>query len=226
MTRVAISGVSRGIGEGLARAELDRGGTVVGFGRTEPSWSGEAGPRFSFLLCDMADGGEIEQACSRVSDPLDVLVCSAATFANEAWSADSFTPAALAEAFAINSIAPLIMAKGLQANLEAGSRRLIVMMSTGNASLEGNRTGTMLGYRMSKSALNQAVRNLSAEWRDRGFTIVALNPGWVKTDMGGPNAEISVDEAAAQILDFIEDVSRARPVNGAFVNTDGSPLPW
>jgi NAD(P)-dependent dehydrogenase (short-subunit alcohol dehydrogenase family) len=67
---------------------------------------------------------------------------------------------------------------------------------------------------------------VAAEWGPDGFTIVALNPGWVKTDMGGPNAEISADEAAAQILDFIDRVSVSNDVNGAFVNTDGSPLPW
>jgi NAD(P)-dependent dehydrogenase (short-subunit alcohol dehydrogenase family) len=174
----------------------------------------------------MADHQRLEQACSTVSDPIDVLVCNAATFANDAWMAESFSPEVLANAFAINTIAPLIVARALQRNLEAGERRLIVMMSTGNASLEGNIGGTMLGYRLSKSALNQAVRNLAAEWGDRGFTVVALNPGWVKTDMGGPNAEISVDEAAAQILHFIDQIAPAKPLNGRFVNTDGSPLPW
>ena len=100
------------------------------------------------------------------------------------------------------------------------------MMSTGNASLAGNTAGTMLGYRLSKSALNQAVRNLAAEWGAEGFTIAALNPGWVKTDMGGPDAEIAVEEAARQILTFVEEVSTRPDINGAFVNTDGSQLPW
>lgn len=223
--RLAISGVSRGIGQGLARAALAGGHSVIGFGRTQPAWADQQ-QAFSFIGCDMSDHAGVADACAKLADPIDVLVCNAAIFANAAWTADSFADEALSEAFAVNTIAPLVMAKSLKKNLEAGSRRLIVMMSTGNASLEGNHSGTMLGYRLSKSALNQAVRNLAAEWGGDGFSIVALNPGWVQTDMGGPDATISVDEASNQILRFISEVSRTPQMTGCFVNTDGSPLPW
>lgn len=224
--RIAISGVNRGIGEGVAHKAVERGDSVAGFGRSKPSWADQADPGFSFRECDMADHARLADACASVSEPLDVLLCSAATFASGAGTIEHFHPQALAEAFAINTIAPLIMARGLKPQLEAGERRLIVMMSTGNASIEGNTAGSLLGYRVSKTALNQAVRTLAAEWGPQGFTVVALNPGWVKTDMGGPNAEITVDLASSQILDFIDRVSTATPVNGAFVNTDGSRLPW
>ena len=223
--RIAISGVNRGIGEGFALAALNAGHSVVGVGRRQPSWSNDH-EGFTFIECDMADHGWLVEACASIDGSLDALVCSAATFANGAWTADTFEPAALGAAFATNTIAPLIMAKALKGNFETGSRQLIVMMSTGNASLAGNTAGTMLGYRLSKSALNQAVRNLAAEWGPEGFTIAALNPGWVKTDMGGPDGEISVEEAARQILTFVEEVSKRPEINGAFVNTDGSQLPW
>ena len=223
--RIAISGVNRGIGEGLALAALNAGHSVVGIGRHLPSWADNQGA-FTFIQADMADHGRLAEACGFIGGAIDALVCSAATFANGAWTADTFDPQALVDAFAVNTIAPLVMAKALKPNLEAGSRRLIVMMSTGNASLSGNTAGTMLGYRLSKSALNQAMRNLLAEWGPEGFTVAALNPGWVKTDMGGPHAEISVEEAARQIVAFIEEVSTRPEINGAFVNTDGSQLPW
>lgn len=224
--RMAISGVNRGIGEGVAHAAVERGDSVLGVGRRRPSWADQDSAAFSFLQCDMTDHAKLADACSSVSQPLDILLCSAATFANGAGTIEAFHPQALAEAFAINTIAPLIMARGFKQQLEAGARRLIVMMSTGNASIEGNTSGTLLGYRLSKTALNQAVRTLAAEWGPQGFTVVALNPGWVKTDMGGPNAEITVEQASAQILDFIDRVSLTTAVNGAFVNTDGSRLPW
>lgn len=174
----------------------------------------------------MADHEGLAQTCSRLAEPVDVLICNAATFADGAGTIEWFNPSALSEAFAVNTIAPLIMARALKENLEAGERQLIIMMSTGNASLQGNTTGSLLGYRLSKTALNQTVRNLAAEWGPQGFTVVALNPGWVRTDMGGANAEISVEEAAAQVLNFIQKVSIALPLNGCFVNTDGSALPW
>ena len=223
--RLAISGVSRGIGEGIALAAQRNGDLVLGIGRTQPQWADEQ-LAFSFLNCDMSDLAGLSDVCSDYAEPIDVLICNAAIFANGAWTATAFTHEALLEAFAVNTIAPLVMAKSLKKNLEAGERRLIVMMSTGNASLEGNTSGTMLGYRLSKSALNQAVRNLAAEWGSEGFSVVALNPGWVQTDMGGPDATIPVEEASKQILDFISGFSTTRETNGCFVNTDGSPLPW
>lgn len=224
--RIAISGVNRGIGEGLARGSLGAEHDVVAFGRSRPSWGVEDSGTFRFIECDMADHAGLEQACNAFDEPIDILICSAATFAVGAGTIEHFHPQALGEAFAINTTAPLIMARALRKNLEAGSRRLIVMMSTGNASLEGNKAGDLLGYRVSKTALNQAVRNLAAEWGPQGFTIAALNPGWVKTDMGGPNAQLTVEEAAGQILEFVHKVSVAEEVNGCFVNTDGSRLPW
>ncbi len=224
--RIAISGVNRGIGEGLARAALDDGDQVVAFGRSQPAWAGNHLSSFEFLECDMADHDALADACARASGPVDALVCSAATFADGAGTIEWFHPDAMQEAFAVNTTAPLIMARSLKKNLEARERRLIVMMSTGNASLQGNTTGSLLGYRLSKTALNQAVRNLAAEWGPQGFTIVALNPGWVKTDMGGPDAELTVEDASAQLLNFIRNVSRSFDVNGCFVNADGSRLPW
>jgi NAD(P)-dependent dehydrogenase (short-subunit alcohol dehydrogenase family) len=224
--RIAISGVNRGIGEGIARASFDDGHSIVAFGRSRPTWAVEDSDTFRFIECDMSDLARLEDACGDFTDPIDVLICSAATFAAGAGTIEHFHPQALDEAFAVNTIAPLIMARSLRKNLEAGSRRLIVMMSTGNASLEGNKTGDLLGYRVSKTALNQVVRNLAAEWGPHGYTIAALNPGWVKTDMGGPNAELSVEQATGQILDFVHQVSVAEEVNGCFVNTDGSRLPW
>lgn len=224
LMRIAISGVNRGIGEGLALAALDRGDEVVGFGRKAPSWADDKASAFRFIECDMADAAGLAEACNSIADPIDVLVCSAATFASGAGTIEHFHPDAMREAFAVNVTAPLVMARALRSNLEAGDRRLIVMMSTGNASIEGNRTGTLLGYRLSKTALNQAARTLAAEWGPAGFTIVALNPGWVRTDMGGPNGELSVAQASAQIHEFIGRVTPAD--NGSFVNTDGSHLPW
>jgi NAD(P)-dependent dehydrogenase (short-subunit alcohol dehydrogenase family) len=224
--RIAISGVNRGIGEGLLRASLANGDVVVGLGRKAPDLTSDQAAAFRFVECDMADHEALAAACATIVDPIDVLICNAATFADGAGTIEWFHPDALGGAFAVNTIAPLVMARSLKPNLEKGSRRLIVMMSTGNASLAGNTTGSLLGYRVSKTALNQAVRTLAAEWGPHGYTIVALNPGWVKTDMGGPNAELSVEEATDQILTFVQDVSVQRPLNGCFVNADGSPLPW
>ena len=224
--RLVISGVNRGLGEGMARRAISDGDTVVGIGRSSPAWASDGHPAFRFIQCEISDHAALADACSRHRDPVDVLICSAATFANGAGTIEWLHPEAMQEAFDVNVIAPLVMTRSLKANLEAGSRRLVIMMSTGNASLQGNTNGTLLGYRLSKTALNQAARTLAAEWGPQGFSIVALNPGWVRTDMGGPDADLSVDNAADNVLNFVRAVSTSTEVNGLFLNTDGSPLPW
>jgi NAD(P)-dependent dehydrogenase (short-subunit alcohol dehydrogenase family) len=222
---IAISGVARGIGEGLARRLLAEGWRVVGFGRSRPSWWRDDDGRMAFFECDMANSASVQAACEAVQEPLHVLLCNAATFGNDAFHADDFRADAFVEALMVNTVAPALMARCLKPRLLQGERRLIVMMSTGNASLAGNRDGSMLAYRASKSALNQVVRTLAANWQPEGFTTLALNPGWVRTSMGGEHAPLSVDAAAAAIAGFLRDLA-GPALNGGFVNTDGSALPW
>jgi NAD(P)-dependent dehydrogenase (short-subunit alcohol dehydrogenase family) len=222
---VVITGVNRGLGEGLARVFLAQGWRVVGLGRQAPAWASGDVARFSFRSCDFADHQSVARACARIVGPVDVFIANAATFGGNAFHSHEFDPAVFTETMAVNVVAPVLIARLLRTQMAGGARRLLVFMSTGNASLEGNTSGTMLAYRASKAALNQSMRTLAADWSSGGTTAVALNPGWIRTEMGGPNAPLSVDEAAAAILDFVERLATPE-LNGRFVNVDGSPLPW
>jgi len=225
MSRVLITGVSRGIGEGLLRHYLDAGHEVDAIGRSAPEWAAAHGARFRFHACDLADINALVEVSCAVTTPLDTLICSAADFGSEAYLLGQFDNAAFVRAFAVNCIAPAILARELKSRLEEGSRRHIVFMSTGNASLGGNTSGEMLAYRTSKSALNQLMRNIAAEWGPQGFSTVALNPGWVRTDMGGENAPLLIEQAATEIYGFCESLM-GEALNGRFCNTDWSELPW
>jgi NAD(P)-dependent dehydrogenase (short-subunit alcohol dehydrogenase family) len=222
---IAISGVGRGIGAGVARVFVAAGWRVLGFGRSFPDWWQDGSPLMASFACDMTDLDSVRLACEGVHEPLDVLLCNAATFGGGAFHAHDFRSDAFTEALVINTVAPTVMARALKPRLEEAERRLIVMMSTGNASLAGNTSGSMLAYRASKSALNQVVRTLAANWKTTGITTVALNPGWVRTAMGGEAAPLSVEQAADEIYQFLAHRAGV-DVNGGFVNTDGSPLPW
>jgi NAD(P)-dependent dehydrogenase (short-subunit alcohol dehydrogenase family) len=225
MSRVLITGVSRGIGEGLLRSYLEAGHEVHGMGRSAPEWALTYGERFRFYACDLADLDSLVPACRAVASPIDTIICSAADFGADAYLLEQFDNAAFVHTFAVNCIAPAILVKELKPRLEAGIRRHIVLMSTGNASLSGNTSGSMLAYRTSKSALNQLMRNVAAEWGPNGFVAVSLNPGWVRTRMGGANAPTSVEQAAAEIAYFCENLMRPE-LNGHFCNVDGSEVPW
>jgi NAD(P)-dependent dehydrogenase (short-subunit alcohol dehydrogenase family) len=226
---ILISGVNRGIGAALLRRYAQAGWRVHGVAREQSAVDlGDLNPsaRDNVLLyeCDLRQWDEIERLAASLTEPLDVLINNAATFGEHAFYARDFAPAAMLDAFAVNVVGPALLARELRAALLQGRRKLIVMMSTGNASLSGNTGGQMFAYRATKSALNQVVRTIAAEWGAEGITTVALNPGWVRTDMGGENAPLTPEEAAEQIFRF---VAAAGPeLNGMFCNTDKSPLPW
>ena len=224
-----ITGISQGIGLALASTLLEEGWFVWGTSRkpsdeTYASIDHHLHERLRLIPLELTDIDACSSLGERVSAPLDVLINNAASFGNLAFRSDDFCAKALLDAFTVNTVAPLCIARSLKPRLAQGSRRLIVMMSTGNASLAGNKTGEMLAYRASKSALNQIVRTLAAEWGPADFTTVALNPGWVRTAMGGSAAPLSPVTAARNIASFI--TTGAPNLNGAFVNTDGSPLLW
>lgn len=229
MRSAFITGIGQGIGLALAVALLADGWYVLGTVRRLPDPDTDPVPlqfrdRLRRIILDMSDLAACAAVAEEQAGPLDVLVCSAASFGNDAFTADNFSTSTFINTLIVNTVAPIVLARTLKPALVAGQSRLIVMMSTGNASVSGNKSGGMLAYRASKSALNQCTRSLAAEWGPQGLTTVALNPGWVRTRMGGELAPLPVGAAAQNILSFIRE---ARPnQNGAFVNTDGSSLPW
>ena len=79
-------------------------------------------------------------------------------------------------------------------------------------------------YRSSKTALNQVVKSLSIDLRPLGISVISLHPGWVRTDMGGPNALISVDESINGMMSVISNTNIKN--SGQFLNYDGSEIPW
>ena len=105
-----------------------------------------------------------------------------------------------------------------------GSKTHLQQLRKHVGSIANNTGGSSYGYRASKAALNQLNRSLSAELAPLGFHTLCMHPGWVRTDMGGPNATLSPEESVRAMLGVID---KARDVaSGSFLNFDGKPLPW
>ena len=124
----------------------------------------------------------------------------------------------------VNLIAPLTVTQSIIENIKKGSDKKIYFLSSQLGSIEDNTSGGMYIYRSSKTALNQVVKSLSVDLKPMGITVISLHPGWVKTDMGGPNAPVSIDESIKGMMKVIDTTDIRN--TGTFLNFDGQGLPW
>jgi NAD(P)-dependent dehydrogenase (short-subunit alcohol dehydrogenase family) len=223
--RVVITGVSQGLGEALARLFLVAGWSVKGIGRNAPEWATNGGDKFAFHRADLMNESEIREACSRIREPIDILINNAGIFGLESRNLVDLSSHSVSSVFQVNVIAPILITKLLEPMIDEGQNKLVIMVSSGNGSISGNYNGDLLSYKISKAALNQATRSIANEWSGTPKTIVALAPGWARTAIGGQYAPLSADESASQTLSFALDGIYVGK-NGAFVNPDGSPQPW
>jgi NAD(P)-dependent dehydrogenase (short-subunit alcohol dehydrogenase family) len=124
----------------------------------------------------------------------------------------------------INAMAPAKLAEAFLPHLARGSRKLIVALTSLMGSIADNSSGGALPYRASKAALNAAMKSLSIDLRPQGIGVLLLHPGWVKTDMGGPNAPTSPEASVSGMRRVIDGY---RPEDsGRFLNFRGEELPW
>ena len=107
---------------------------------------------------------------------------------------------ALERSFAVNAVAPVLLTEALLPALRAARSARVVVVSSTMGQLAGGMSGGSLPYRMSKAAANVFVANCAAELARDGILLNAMHPGWVRTDMGGAGASVSVEEAAATAL--------------------------
>ena len=109
-------------------------------------------------------------------------------------------------------------------NFRKGRARKLVYITSKMGSIDDNQGGGQYVYRSSKTALNSAVKSLSVDLADAGFSVGLLHPGWVKTDMGGPNALIDTQTSVKGMLGVIDDLNLQN--SGNFFNYDGNEIAW
>ncbi|MFN3785330.1 MAG: SDR family NAD(P)-dependent oxidoreductase, partial [Thiothrix sp.] len=103
-------------------------------------------------------------------------------------------------------------------------RKIIANMSSKMGSITDNTSGGAYLYRSSKAALNMVNKSAAHDLACKGISVVVLHPGWVRTDMGGPNGELAVEEAVSALKRNLANVTCAD--SGRFIDIDGSTIPW
>ena len=228
---VLVTGATRGIGLELARQYLQAGWRVHACCRRP-----EKAPELSRLAAsadgllsvhplDVTNPAQLAALPAVLgSEPLDILINNAGVYGQDDADFGNTDVAAWLETFHVNAIAPLKIMEALVEPIARSRRRVMACVSSKMGSMADNRSGGSYVYRSSKAALNAVVMSAAVDLRHRGITVVALNPGWVKTDMGGPNAEITVVESVSALRAILDRVGPAD--SGRFIDVDGTTIPW
>ncbi len=228
-THALIVGASRGIGLGLVRELASRGWTVVGTAR-DPAKATDlaalaagSGGKVTTAVVDTADAASSEALRDSLAGVVfDLIIVNAGVGGPQA-NPRTVSREAFTELFITNSLAPIRLAELLVRNL-APQTGVIGLMTSQLGSVEQASAGGMELYRGSKAALNSMTRSFAARHKDKGITVLSLHPGWVKTDMGGPNAPVSVEDSTRGLVD-VALRARADRRDGFFDYT-GQTLPW
>lgn len=227
--RVVITGTSRGIGLELTRQYLARGDSVEAGARhpeaSEPLLALQrAHPDLLRLhTCDVTDDESVRAFAHSIGEvAVDLLINNAGVVGKG--SLESFDPEDLVRTYRTNAVGPLLVTRALLPALRRAKGAKIVHITSGMGSIGDNTSGGAYGYRMSKAALNMASKNLSLELAPEGIISLVINPGWVKTDLGGPRATISVEESARLMIERIDAAGPAE--SGSFLNYRGGTFVW
>lgn len=222
-----VSGTSRGIGLAMVRALLARGTSVLAIYRDKPgdalSAIAEQDERLSLLRWDLeqpADPAAIEKV---VQAPVDVLFCNAGVFGPRPGNLKNKEFDGIRRAFDVNALGTLRMIEAFLPWMKDADWPRIAAVTSLLGTVPRSGSGA-LGYRMSKAALNVAMVSLAHELKPLGVTTVCLRPGWVKTQMGGPNGQMSPSESARAMLSVMDNLDRQ--AGPQLLDTDGTVLPW
>src|SRR5918993_2536706 len=219
MPTVLITGANRGIGLEFARQYSADGWDVIATARETSAELAALGVRVEPL--DLRDLDAVVTLGQGLDGPLDLLIANAGTITpEEGDTADDGR--AWTEMLTVNCIAPYLLAKSVLRQVAAVRGKLIAL-SSGMGSIAES-SGGYLPYRTSKAALNMAWHSLAIEARPFGVVTAALDPGWVKTRMGGPNALISAQQSVADMRRLIERLGPDQ--SGGFLKRDGTPHAW
>lgn len=233
MGRVVITGAARGLGRALAMGYLGRGHEVWAGCRKPDDVADLAERGAQVRRLDVADESLVLEFASAVATAgdVDVLINAAGTDArafgapaDQRGPFDISVEPFLAE-MRVNAAGPMLVTRSLLPLLEQATPGTVINLSSRLASMAvAAELCWDIGYNASKAALNAITVRTAHLVADRGVIVVAIHPGWVRTDMGGPHARVEPEEAAHQLIDTIANLAPEH--TGMFLQPDGTPHPW
>ncbi len=231
MPSTLITGANRGLGFEFARQYLADGWQVYAACRDPASASElrrlaeDSDDKLRILAMDVTDPASIRAAATELDgQAIDLLLNNAGIIGPRGQTIGNIDYEAWAEVLAVNTMGPMRVSEAFVEHVASSDRKLIVTLTSGMGSIADNTSGGSIVYRSSKAAVNMVMRSLAIDLAPRGITCVVVNPGWVRTDMGGPNASLEPSESISALRRLIATFGPEQ--SGKFFNHTGREYPW
>ncbi len=231
---ILITGANRGLGLGLVRCFLRENWLVIGSFRQESAASellslcDEYPGRLFAFACDVSDDESVRRFHHEVGQQLsalDVLVNNAGLLIKGESNFEIPTSASIQQSLNVNTVGSFRICQSFLPLLRKGRRKCIVHISSIMGSIAATERGGSLSYRIAKAGVNMLSRSLAAELATEGIISLALHPGWVQTEMGGPNATLSIEDSADGIARVIMN-AKLETHSGRFFDWRGEALEY
>lgn len=232
MAQCLVTGANRGLGLEFVRQLLGRGDRVIACCRHTARaselnrFSGEFPGHLKVLPLDVAEPRSIAELVREI-DMLDLHIDVLINNAGVLTPGEVFGEVeskSLTQAFATNAEGPFLLSQSLAPRLAENAR--VIAISSGLGSIGRAASFSTPSYNISKAALNMAMRMLGFALAERRIAVLALSPGWVKTDMGGAGAELEVEQSVANMLKVIDALRFDKSRIGQFLANSGDAVAW
>lgn len=230
MKTVLITGTNRGLGLEFVKQYLEAGQKVIATAR-DPAQSAELqalrerySKQLSLHALDVISADSRKQFAKAIGDqPVHLLINNAGVHGG--WGQlGKLNEEEWLKCLHINSIAPIKMVEALRANLANAEQATVAILSSKMGSIADNTSGGSYIYRSSKAALNAAAKSLAVDLEGEKIKVVILHPGWVRTDMGGPNGLIDPPTSIGGMRRVLANLTWEQC--GSFIAYDGTVIPW
>ncbi|MFC0107828.1 SDR family NAD(P)-dependent oxidoreductase [Kibdelosporangium aridum] len=224
-----IIGASRGLGHAMVAEFLHRGWNVIGTVRDTAAQTplhdlgDRAGGRVTVEHLDINEPNHLAPLHERLAQRrLDLLFVNAGTTNNEQTPIGAVPTAAFVEVMLTNALSPMRVIEALEDLVSPTG--LIGAMSSGQGSITNNTTAGREVYRGSKAALNMFMRSFATRQAETQRAFVLMAPGWIRTELGGPDAPFTIEESVPLLVDVL--LSKLGTPGLAYLDRSGQTVPW
>ena len=225
MPIAVVTGANRGIGAEWVNQLLEKGWTVyAGYRKNLDKLEHVSESNLFIHQLDVQSNQSVVNFCNQVEGPIDLLVNNAGVGDGRWQKLEDIDDKWSLDVLDINAIGPVRMVQALYGKMSHDKLTKVAMISSLMGSIDDCKSGRSYAYRASKSALNMFTMAMKNEAKENNITFAILHPGWVKTDMGGSLAPVTMSESVDGMMKVLE--SQTLENSGRFIQFDGEILPW